>query len=195
MFTGIITDIGKIVEISDSTVWIETKHPPKEINVGSSVSCSGICLTVISVRESNQGSIFGVNISKETKSKTNSGSWQVGTLINIEPSMRMGGEIGGHLVTGHIDDLSEVTNIEEVGNSFIVSIKTTPHIARFVAQKGSIVLDGVSLTVNEVDGQEFNVCIIPHTWQETTLGLAETGTLLNTEIDLIARYVEKLIVK
>jgi riboflavin synthase len=194
MFTGIVTDIGAVRRIEkrgDTHIAIATGFDVAAINVGASIACAGVCLTVVEKGSSGDRWI-AITASEETLSKTNLGKWQVGHHVNLERPLRVGDELGGHIVTGHVDGTAEIISILPEGESRRITFEVPAAFARFVAPKGSITLDGVSLTVNDVDGREFGVNVIPHTLKVTTLGAARTGDRLNFEIDVLARYVARL---
>ena len=159
------------------------------VELGASIACSGCCLTVVEKGEN----WFAADVSAETLSKTNLGGWKVGTRINLERALKIGDELGGHIVSGHVDGLAEIVSIIPQGDSRRVTLKPTPELAAFVASKGSVALDGISLTVNEVSTNTFGVNIIDHTWKETVLGDREPGDYLNMEVDMLARYVARLL--
>ena len=191
MFTGIITARGKIVDIQSDGDWVFTIATPWDcqvIDIGASIACSGVCLTVTK-RDARH---FVVAVSAETLSRTSLGRWKVGSQINLERSLKVGDELGGHIVSGHVDCLAHVTACSAIDDSHRLDIKIPAAFAGFVAEKGSVCLDGVSLTVNEVGPSNFSVNIIDHTWQQTTLGAVETGSVLNMEIDMLARYMARL---
>ena len=192
MFTGIITAIGRINDIQKSGDWrlkIATPWQCAHIDLGASIACSGVCLTVIE----RDADWFAVEVSAESLSRTTIGGWQTGTHINLERALRLGDELGGHIVSGHVDGLARIETITPVGDSFQLEISLPEALSKFVAEKGSVTLDGISLTVNEVEGSRFGVNIIDHTWTHTTLGQAAPGQQLNLEIDMLARYVSRLI--
>ncbi len=193
MFTGIIKDIGTVLRIDrnrgDARYVIRTGLDLSRVEIGASIACGGCCLTVVE----KDGDCFLVDVSAETLSKTKLGSWNEGARLNIEPSLRIGDELGGHIVSGHVDGLARIVAVRAEGDSHRLSIEVPQEFARFIAPKGSVALDGISLTVNEVEGCVFGVNIIPHTWQVTTLGDAKIGDVLNFEIDLMARYAARLI--
>jgi riboflavin synthase len=192
MFTGIITDLGRVRDIradGDARIEISTSFDDASTTIGASIACSGVCLTVI---DKGPG-WFAVQVSAETLSCTTLGDWRPGTLVNLERALRLGDELGGHLVSGHVDGVGRVAAIAPEGASCRFVFEAPPSLARFIALKGSIAVDGVSLTVNEVDGARFGVNIIPHTLSVTTLGEAGPGDRVNLEIDLLARYVARLI--
>ncbi len=192
MFTGIIIGKGKILSVTaqetDRIFKIQTPFEMTSIDLGASIACSGCCLTV-----TEKGTDwFTVYVSGETLSKTNLGDWLEGTEINLERSLRLGDEMGGHIVSGHIDGLAIVKSIETEGESWRFKIETPKTLEKFVAAKGSVALDGISLTVNHVEGNVFDINIIPHTLAVTTLGQCKVGGKLNMEIDMLARYVARM---
>ena len=196
MFTGIVTDIGEVVRVEkrgDTRFVIATTYAPESIAMGASIACSGCCLTAIEMSKSKVGrGTFTVEASAETLSKTTLKNWKTGTRINLERALKMGDELGGHIVSGHVDGLGEIVSIIPEGDSKRFRFKAPDDFARFIAQKGSITLDGTSFTVNEVEGNLFGVNIIPHTQAVTTWGHARVGDAVNIEIDMLARYVARL---
>ncbi len=191
MFTGIVTDIGEISSVEkrgDTRFTIATTYDTKSIAIGASIACAGCCLTVIEVAEGK----FLVEASMETLSKTTLKNWKIGTRINLERAVKVGDELGGHIVSGHVDGLGEILSITPEGDSKRFRFNASKDIARFIAPKGSVTLDGTSLTVNEVEGSTFGVNIIPHTQAATTWGHARVGDAVNIEIDMLARYVARL---
>jgi riboflavin synthase len=193
MFTGIVTDLGRVRSIArnparDTRLVIETRYPTDEIAIGASIACSGACLTVV---EKGPG-WFAVDASAETLARTTLGGWREGTRVNLERALRMGEELGGHLVLGHVDGVAVVREAVPEQDSRRLVIEAPQPLRRFIAAKGSVALDGVSLTVNEVGPASFGINIIPHTQRETTLGALEPSDRLNLEIDLLARYVARL---
>ncbi|NNF77588.1 MAG: riboflavin synthase [Rhizobiales bacterium] len=195
MFTGLITDIGEVLEIrqqGDTWLKIACGYDPSTIAEGASICCSGVCLTALERVQENDGAWFSVEVSQETLDKTTLGTWQVGTRINLERSLCLGDELGGHLVSGHVDGVGAITSIEPEGASHRFRFKAPDELARFIAPKGSIALNGTSLTVNEVEGAEFGVNLIPHSLAVTTWGSAQVGDRVNMEIDMLARYVARL---
>lgn len=195
MFTGIITDIGTIERVEqrgDLRVVVATTYDTAGVDLGASIACSGVCLTVV---DKGPG-WFAVDISGESVSRTAQGQWTAGKRLNLERAMKLGEEMGGHIVTGHVDGVAEVIGICPEGDSKRIGIRLPRELAPFVAAKGSITVDGVSLTVNEVadreDGTHFSVNVIPHTQAVTTLGALETGQLVNIEIDVLARYLKRM---
>ena len=191
MFTGIVTGIGhilSIVDAGDRTFRIGCDWDCSQIDIGASIACSGVCLTVVA-RVTNG---FDVTASAETLAVTTAGNWSVGDQINLERALKLGDELGGHIVSGHVDGLAEIKSIENSGGSHIVWLQAPSAVVRFIAAKGSVALDGVSLTVNAVDGCLFSINIIPHTWSATGWARAVVGQKMNMEIDMLARYVARL---
>lgn len=191
MFTGIITDVGRVRSVEtngDTRLVIETAYDTSEIDIGASIACAGPCLTVT---DKDDG-WFAVDASAETLSKTTLGGWAKGTRVNLERALRVGDEMGGHIVTGHVDGIAVVISVTPEGDSQRFVLEAPKEYARYVAPKGSVTLDGVSLTVNEVDGSQFGVNIIPHTQAATTFGDLKPGDRVNFEIDVLARYVDRL---
>ncbi len=190
MFTGIIRDIGEVLSIGGEEnglrrARIKTAMPLSAASLGASVACSGVCLTVTETSEA----CFSADISAETLRCTTAKGWGVGTRLNLEPALRMGDELGGHIVSGHVDAIAVVTAVAEEAGSLRLSVEAKDELLGFLAPKGSVVLDGVSLTVNEVSGNRFTVNIVPHTRTATTLGRLQSGDMVNMEADVIARYV------
>ncbi|MBP6380760.1 MAG: riboflavin synthase [Sphingorhabdus sp.] len=200
MFTGIVTDIGTIRTVTprgDLRVVIGCNYDTQTIDIGASISCSGVCLTVIDKGSDAGGNWFAVDISGETQSCTAQGQWSEGRRLNLERALKVGDELGGHIVTGHIDGIGEVASVTPDGDSHLVSIRVSHDLAPFIAAKGSITVDGVSLTVNSVtdanDGRaHFTLNIIPHTWDVTTLAELAEGRAVNLEIDVLARYLKRM---
>ncbi|SEV98749.1 riboflavin synthase alpha chain [Cognatiyoonia koreensis] len=194
MFTGIITDVGKVLELEqkgDLRARIGTTYDVDGIDLGASIACNGVCLTVIALGHTPQN-WFDVQISAETVGATNVGRWSVGTPLNLERALKVGDELGGHIVSGHVDGVAEVVAMRDEGDSTRVTFRAPEPLARFIAPKGSVALDGTSLTVNEVAGREFGINFIPHTKAQTTWGQTQVGDLINLEIDTMARYVARL---
>jgi riboflavin synthase len=189
MFTGIITDIGELAVRQGGSLTIRCGYAADSIAIGASIACDGACLTVTEVGPMERGSRFRVDVSNETLSRTTLGEWQPGRRINLERALRAGDELGGHIVSGHVDGLAVIRAIRPDGESQRITIEVPPALARFIATKGSVALDGISLTVNEVDGAAFGVNIIPHTLTHTTLGAKKPGDRVNLEVDVFARYV------
>ncbi|GAB4187348.1 MAG: riboflavin synthase [Thalassobaculales bacterium] len=194
MFTGIITHIGRVAEITpagasgDMAIRIATPFDASDLAIGASVSLSGACHTVVA----RDAGGFLVQTSAETLSKTTLGGWTVGSAVNLERSLRLGDELGGHIVSGHVDGVARLVSLVPEGGSHRLTIEVPADLARFIAPKGSVALDGISLTVNAVDGACFGVNIIAHTWTHTTLHARRPGDGLNLEVDLLARYVARL---
>ncbi|MBU2942134.1 riboflavin synthase [Shimia thalassica] len=191
MFTGIITDIGKVRELEkrgDLRARIETSYDTAGIDLGASIASDGVCLTVIELGDD----WYDVEISAETVSKTNLGDWVVGRRVNLERALKVGDELGGHIVSGHVDGVAEVVAMQDEGDSTRVTLRAPKELARFIAPKGSVALNGTSLTVNEVADCEFGINFIPHTKDATTWGDVTVGQRINLEIDTLARYVARL---
>ncbi len=192
MFTGIITDVGRVREIEragDVHLTIETAFDLEKVEIGASIACSGICLTVVSKGDK----AFKVTASQETLDCTNMADWQADSGINLERSLKVGDEIGGHIVSGHVDGVGTIAGKTPEGESIRYQFDAPDELSRFIASKGSIAINGVSLTVNEVEGNRFGVNLIPHTLEQTTFGRAEVGDRVNLEIDMLARYVARLL--
>lgn len=193
MFTGIVSGSGTLTEKSGSRFVIETPYKPESIDEGASVACDGCCLTVVEIGSAKgDGSLLHFDLSNETLGLTTLGSWQIGQKINLERALALGEELGGHIVTGHVDGRAKIIARKADGDSVKFELKAPSELAGFIAPKGSIALDGVSLTVNEVDASRFGVNIIPYTLSHTTLGDRQPGDLVNLEVDLLARYVARL---
>ncbi len=195
MFTGIITAQGTVTQVDatrgDKRFVIETPWNMADVPMGASIACSGCCLTVVAKTQNS----FTVDVSEESLSKTTLRDWTVGTKINLESSLKFGDELGGHLVSGHVDALATLVSITPEGDSHRLKIRVPQDLKHFIAPKGSVGLDGISLTVNEVEDDVFGVNIIPHTWTITTLGQKKVGDKLNLEIDMLARYVARILGK
>jgi riboflavin synthase len=199
MFTGIVTDIGTIRAVEprgDLRVVVQTAYDSAGIDLGASISCSGVCLTVVDKGRDHSGDWFAVDVSGETVSRTAQGQWTAGRRLNLERAMKLGEELGGHIVTGHIDGIAEVLGICPDGDSKRIGFRVTSDLAPFLAPKGSVTIDGVSLTVNEVrdeaNGTHFAINVIPHTQAVTTLGDLAEGRAVNVEIDVLARYLQRM---
>ena len=200
MFTGIVTAIGTIESVEqrgDLHVTIACPFDPEAIAIGASIACSGVCLTVVDRGGEPGAAWFTVDVSAETVSRTAKGMWHEGRRINLEPSLRLGDEMGGHIVSGHVDAVGRIADWEPVGDSTRLTVRAPAELAPFIAAKGSITVDGVSLTVNEVadraDGSvDFGLNLIPHTSEVTTLGELAQGAEVNLEIDTVARYLQRL---
>ena len=191
MFTGIVTDIGRVRSVEptarDRRYVVETAWDTSGVDLGASISHAGCCLTVT---EKGPG-WFAVEVSGETLSKTTLGGWRAGDRVNLERAARLGDELGGHIVSGHVDGLGRVVSVTPEGGSHRIDIEAPAPLHRFIAPKGSITVDGVSLTVNAVEGRTFGLNIIPHTWEATTLGALKPGDMVNLEIDMLARYLAR----
>lgn len=199
MFTGIVTDVGRIERLEDRgdlRVRIATRYAPEGIALGASIACDGVCLTVVDRGPAPGGTWFDVDVSAETLDKTGiragRTAWAPGRRVNLERALRVGDELGGHIVSGHVDGVAEVVALTPEGDSLRVRFRAPAPLARFIASKGSVALNGASLTVNEVEGAEFGVNFIPHTRAVTTWGDVEVGDRVNLEIDTLARYVARL---
>jgi riboflavin synthase len=196
MFTGIVTDIGEVQAVTArannlSRVEIACGFDAASIALGASISCSGICLTVVDVTSASR-TVFAVDAAAETLRLTKAGQWRAGTKINLERSLKVGDELGGHIVSGHVDGLADIVSRDDMKDQARFVLRAPKALSRFIAPKGSVTLDGVSLTVNDVAGEEFSVHIIPHTLAVTTFGVMKTGDRLNLEIDVMARYAARL---
>lgn len=198
MFTGIISDIGEVEQTEqqgDLTVRIRTAYDPAGIDLGASIACDGVCLTVIdrgATTDPGRPGWFDVQVSAETVSRTNLDTWAPGRRVNLERALKVGDELGGHIVSGHIDGVAGIVAMQDEGDSTRMLFEAPDALARFIAPKGSVALNGTSLTVNEVEGRRFGVNIIPHTKTVTTWGEAAVGDRVNLEIDTLARYVARL---
>ncbi|MNH48994.1 Riboflavin synthase [compost metagenome] len=195
MFTGIVTDIGRVRSVRhtdrDRRYEIETVWDTATIDLGASISHAGCCLTVTEKGQDERGGWFAVEVSGETLSKTKLGDWTENTRVNLERAAKLGDELGGHIVSGHVDGLGEVVSITPEGGSHRIVVEAPAPLHRFIAPKGSITVDGVSLTVNGVQERRFDLNIIPHTWDATTLGGLKVGDKVNLEIDMLARYLAR----
>ncbi|WP_342107677.1 riboflavin synthase [Methylobacterium sp. SI9] len=201
MFTGLVSDVGTVLSVAGEgdlrRIAIQASYDPAGIALGASIACSGPCLTAVSVEPAEGGCVFAVDAAAETLARTTVGSWTAGTRINLERSLRIGDELGGHLVTGHVDGLAEIVERTSVtadawGASERFTLRAPAALKKFIAEKGSVCLDGTSLTVNSVADDLFSVLLIPHTLQVTTWGERRQGDRLNLEVDLIARYAARL---
>jgi riboflavin synthase len=208
MFTGLVTDVGEIVSAEMAgpklkRLAIRTCYDPATIDIGASIACQGVCLTVTALEargDDRPGCIFRVETAAETLAKTLAGTWRAGDRVNLERSLKVGDELGGHLVTGHVDGVAEIISVEPIeadpsepwGATARYAIRAPRHLAAFMAPKGSVCLDGTSLTVNTVEGNLFTVLLIPHTLQVTTWGRRKAGDGLHIEVDLMARYAARL---
>lgn len=203
MFTGIVTDVGRVSAVEtggDTRFVIETAYDPDTIDLGASIACSGVCLTVVDKGVNDSGrNWFAVDASEETLGLTNCRAWKAGSKVNLERALRLGDELGGHFVLGHVDGVGKVASMENEGDSIRFTFEIPKELMRYIAPKGSVVLNGVSLTINEVYGPDkgdnfigFGVNIIPHTAENTTFGAANIGDAVNVEVDSLARYVARL---
>ncbi|MFC0282975.1 riboflavin synthase [Camelimonas abortus] len=209
MFTGIITDVGEILAADDHQgslrrLRIASRYDPASIALGASIACGGPCLTVVAAGphawpDGTAGAWFDVDVAAETLARTTAGAWRVGDRLNLERALKIGDELGGHIVTGHVDGVAELLARDAVtgddapwGETSRFTLRAPAHTARFIAEKGSIALDGTSLTVNTVEGDVFSVLLIPHTLQVTTWGLRQPGDRINLEVDMMARYAARL---
>jgi riboflavin synthase len=197
MFTGIVTDVGEVLRLEPvaeglKRVTVGCGYAHESIAIGASIACSGICLTVVATGETNGRTTFDVHAAAETLALTTAGRWRAGTRINLEQSLKLGGELGGHLVTGHIDGIAQIIAREDLPDMARLALRVPSALARFIAPKGSVALDGVSLTVNAVERDTFSTLIIPHTLAVTTFGALAKGSAVNLEVDLMARYAARL---
>jgi riboflavin synthase len=189
MFTGIITDIGELVERRGGRFTIRCGYQAVGIAIGASIACDGACLTATEITSSGEGSIFAVDVSNETLSRTTLGEWQPGRRINLERALKAGDELGGHIVAGHVDGVGRILDMRTDGASQRLTVEAPTELAAYLATKGSVALDGISLTVNEVAQNRFGINIVPHTLTHTTLGAKKPGDRVNLEADVFARYV------
>jgi riboflavin synthase len=196
MFTGIVSDVGVILAAKDKRdlrrLKIASRYPVKSLAIGASISHDGICLTIVKKGARGKGSWYEVEVGAETLARTTAGKWQKGQKLNLERALRMGDELGGHLVAGHVDGVAVLVSRDNVENMARLRFRAPSALARFIAPKGSVTLDGISLTVNEVNGITFGVFIIPHTLAETHWSTIATGQSVNLEVDLMARYLARL---
>jgi riboflavin synthase len=197
MFTGITTDVGQVTAVEQRAeglrrLKIACGYPRASIVIGASIAHSGVCLTVVEVAEPGGRTVFAVDAAAETLRMTTAGRWRVGTRLNLERALKVGDELGGHIVAGHVDGIAELAAREDLSDMARLTVRAPRPLMRFVAVKGSVALDGVSLTVNEITGDTFSVLVIPHTLAVTTLGAAKPGDQMNLEVDLMARYAARL---
>jgi len=196
MFTGIVTDVGEVVAMTPRgelrRLRIACSYDADGIAMGASIACSGVCLTVVAVAREDARTIFEIDAAAETLAVTTVGTWACGTRVNLERALKIGDELGGHIVTGHVDGVARIISRDDFDDMSRFWIEAPRALSRFIAKKGSVALDGVSLTVNEVDGDRFSVLLIPHTLSVTTLGARRAGDALNIEVDLMARYAARL---
>ena len=198
MFTGLVSDIGEIIAVRERAeglrrLAIACSYPRASISEGASIACAGVCLTVVEIAEQGGRTSFAVDAAAETLKLTTVGRWQAGRRINLERALKLGDELGGHLVAGHVDGVAVVTARDELTDMLRLELRLPAELAGFVAPKGSVALDGVSLTINEVAGDMLSVLIIPHTLKVTTLGGLAQGAEVNIEVDLMARYAARLV--
>lgn len=197
MFTGIITDLGTIAAIADRGGAKRLRITPKAsvdgLAIGASIACSGVCLTAIAIAPSGTPPWFDVDVSTETLTRSTAGQWQVGTQINLERSLRLGDELGGHIVTGHVDGLARILTRLDEDDCARFTLEAPAELAKFIAEKGSVALDGTSLTVNRAEGNLFDIMLIPHSLGVTTWGATQPGHEVNLEVDLMARYAARLL--
>ena len=191
MFSGIIKDIGTVEYLKPDKSFVKIKTKFSKLELGESISCSGVCLTVSKIDKNS----FFSNLSPETLQKTNFSEITLGKKINLEKSLKMGHEISGHMVFGHVDGLSKIKKITDLSDSWIIKLEASKKITKFLTSKCSVTLDGISLTVNKVKEKNFEISLIPHTWNNTSLQFNNVGDFLNTEIDMLARYVFKALKK
>ena len=197
MFTGLVTDVGEVRSVKPRAdnlhrITISCRYPRADLAEGASIACSGVCMTVVATGEEDGHTWFAVDAAAETLRLTTVGRWRHGGRVNLERSLKLGDELGGHLVAGHVDGLAQVVSREDLTDMARFTLRVPAELARFIAPKGSVTLDGVSLTVNEVEGGTFSVLIIPHTLKVTTFGALRTGDDVNLEIDTMARYAARL---
>ena len=197
MFTGITTDVGEVIAVEPRAeglrrLKVACAYPRESIAIGASISHSGVCLTVVEIGAAGNRTAISVDAAAETLRMTTAGAWKQGTRLNLERALKVGDELGGHIVAGHVDGTAELVSREDLTDMARLTLRAPRELMRFVATKGSVALDGVSLTVNEVTTDTFSVLIIPHTLSVTTLGAAKVGDSMNLEIDLMARYAARL---
>ena len=196
MFTGIITDVGTVVSRQDAgslvRMEIACAYPLDSIALGASIACAGVCLTATALRQHGDQTVFCVDASAETRARTTLGAWQAGSRVNLERSLKVGDELGGHIVSGHVDGLADIVQREDSDGTAKFVIRAPLGLTRFIAEKGSVALNGTSLTVNGVDHATFTIMLIPHTLAVTTWGEAKAGDTLNIEVDTMARYAARL---
>jgi riboflavin synthase len=197
MFTGLVSDVGEVLAIETRgallRVRIACSYRAETIAEGASIACGGPCLTAVAIGTAGDGTWFEIDVAAETLARTNARDWNVGTKLNLERSLKVGDELGGHIVTGHVDGTARIVSIDAFDGMKRYTIEAPPELARFIAEKGSVSLDGTSLTVNEVDGRLFSILLIPHTLAVTTWGERCAGDAINIEVDLMARYAARLV--
>jgi len=196
MFTGLVSDVGEVERIEPRGELFRTRilcsYLPETIALGASIACGGPCLTVVGIGASGERTWFEVDVAAETLARTNARDWKPGRRINLERSLKLGDELGGHIVTGHVDGLASIVAIEDFDGMRRIAFRASKELARFIAEKGSVSLDGTSLTVNSVEDDVFSVLLIPHTLKVTTWGERRIGDDVNLEVDLMARYAARL---
>jgi riboflavin synthase len=196
MFTGIVTDVGEVLDVAPrgelKRLRIGCAYDAESIAIGASIACAGTCLTVVGVSREGPRTVFEVDAAAETLARTTVGRWRVGARVNLERALRIGDELGGHIVTGHVDGVARIASRDDFDGMARYWIDAPCELSRFIAQKGSVALDGASLTVNEVEDDRFSILLIPHTLAVTTFGAAQAGDWLNIEVDLMARYAARL---
>ena len=197
MFTGIVIDVGKVTGIVEGNdvrrISIDSAYDPATVAIGASISCAGVCMTVVSLAAAGRGAVFDVEAAPETLALTNVQSWAIGTRVNLERPLKVGEELGGHIVAGHVDGLARIVDREDLGETTRFRFEVPHDLSRYIAPKGSVSLDGTSLTVNGVAGDRFDCLIIPHTLKVTTWGERQVGDSVHVEVDTIARYVARLV--
>ncbi|MBP9233564.1 MAG: riboflavin synthase [Hyphomonadaceae bacterium] len=201
MFTGLVTDVGRVASVEDANgirrVTVRSRYRVEQLQLGASVQHSGVCLTLVDFGPDDDGSWWAVEAIPETLSRTTLGRWRQGSLVNLELSLKVGDELGGHLVYGHVDGLGELSQIRQVGDSRVIRVSIPQQLSKFFAEKGSVTVDGVSLTVSAVSAAAgdawFEVSLIPHTLSVTTLGERSQGDKVNLEVDMLARYVVRML--
>lgn len=201
MFTGLVTDVGRVASVEDANgirrVTVRSRYRVEQLQLGASVQHSGVCLTLVDFGPDDDGSWWAVEAIPETLSRTTLGSWRQGSLVNLELSLKVGDELGGHLVYGHVDGLGELSQIRQMGDSRVMRVSVPQQLSKFFAEKGSVTVDGVSLTVSAVSAAAgdawFEVSLIPHTLSVTTLGERSQGDKVNLEVDMLARYVARML--
>jgi riboflavin synthase len=198
MFTGIVSDLGEIIEVHEKAenlrrITIGCSYNPDTIDIGASIACSGTCLTVVERGLKDNQAFFAVDAAAETLRLTTAGTWRHGAKLNLERALRLGDELGGHMVSGHVDGIAELIARDDFLDSSGLTFRVPAALARFVAPKGSVTLDGISLTVNEVKSDTFSVLLIPHTLKVTTFGALQVGARVNLEVDQMARYAARLL--
>ena len=197
MFTGLVTDVGTILRVAPGEalkrIRIRSAYPAAGIALGASIACGGPCLTAVAIEAEGDGCVFDVDVGAETLARTTAGEWRDGMRVNLERSLRIGDELGGHIVTGHIDGLTDILSVDAFDGMSRFVLRAPSKLTRFIAEKGSVCLDGTSLTVNGVEGDTFTVLLIPHTLAITTWSERRAGDRLNLEVDLMARYAARLV--